>query len=86
MPGHANSTDVMPIRGELRVSALFEDDVRPLPRLVIDETPLVAGAGVVDCDEHVARADGECLASDGGEFEHAGQRDDILRDRIVVPA
>jgi hypothetical protein len=40
---------------------------------------------VVRGQQDVTRMDGERLAADGGEFEDAGQRDDVLRDRIVVP-
>jgi hypothetical protein len=29
--------------------------------------------------------DRECLAAQGCEFEYAGQRDDVLRNGIVVP-
>jgi hypothetical protein len=35
--------------------------------------------------EDVTRMDRECLAAYGCKFEHTRQREDVLRNRIVVP-
>jgi hypothetical protein len=69
----------------MSIRACFEDYVSPLPWLVIDQTPLVACAGVIDCEQDIPRMDGECLAAYGCEFEYTSQRKNVLGGRIVVP-
>ena len=56
-----------------------EHNVAAPPGRVVDQAPLVAGAGRVRCDQHVAGPDDETLTVAGGEFERAGERDDVLR-------
>ena len=73
------------IRREMCIRALFEDHVSALPRLVIDEPPLVTRAGVIHCQQDITGTDGECLAAYGCKFEDTGQGENVLRDRIIVP-
>jgi hypothetical protein len=40
---------------EMSIRASFEDHVSPLPRLIIDQTPLVACAGVIHCEQDIPR-------------------------------
>src|ERR1700739_1729761 len=78
-------TPLSSIRNELSVRALFEDDVRTLPRFVIDQAPFVPRTGVVLCQKHVTRTEGKGLSADRCKFQHAGQRDDVLRSWGIVP-
>jgi hypothetical protein len=73
-----------PRRKQIRRTRL-EHNVAAPPGRVVDQAPPVAGAGRVGCDQHVAGPDDESLAVAGGEFERAGERDDVLRLRGVVP-
>src|ERR1700689_4421915 len=66
---------------EMSIRTCFEDHVSPLPWLVIDQTPLVACAGVIDCEQDIPWMNGECLAAYGCEFEYTSQRKDVLRGR-----
>src|ERR1700720_543485 len=73
------------IRYEVRIRACFEDHVSPLPRLIINQTPLMAGTGMIHRQQNISRMNCKGLAADGGKFQYACQRNDILRGRIVVP-
>src|SRR5580658_1794836 len=70
---------------EVSVRALLEDHVSPPPRLIVDQSPFMSCASVILRDQNFAGMDGERLASNCRKFQHAGQSDDVLRDRVVMP-
>jgi hypothetical protein len=59
--------------------------VAAAPRLVVNETPLVPGAGRVGCDQYLTGMDDACFAVACREFERACEGDDVLTLGGFVP-
>src|SRR4051812_35303550 len=69
----------------MSVRAFFEDHICPLPGIVIEETPLMATANVVDGQQDLSRVNRECLSIRGGKLENAPESEDVLQRGSVVP-
>ena len=54
-------------------------------RLIVDETPFVAGSDIVGADQHVAGAHDEGFSVAGGELVYSGEHDYILQFGSIVP-
>src|SRR5580692_6301620 len=66
------------IRDETRIGSFFKDDIGPAPWLIIHQPPPMARPCLVSRHQYFAGVDGKSLAAFGGEFEDAGQGNDVL--------
>lgn len=63
----------------------LQHDVATAPRLIVDQSPVVRGAGRVGRHQEFAWTDDAFFAVTRGKFERAGERDDILPLGRLVP-
>src|ERR1700723_3480202 len=79
------SASACTIGAEVDLAAFFERHVKPLPRLVINKPPSVAGTGGVGSHQNLARTDDETLPSVRHKLQYSRQSNHVLRCRRIMP-
>jgi NAD(P)-dependent dehydrogenase (short-subunit alcohol dehydrogenase family) len=67
------------LRHEGIFGARLQYHIRAPPRLIVYQTPFVAGADIVLGEQHIAGSHHECLAVAGSEFKRSRQRNHVLQ-------
>jgi len=69
----------------MRVSTRLENHIGSFPRIIIDQSPLMPRANVIDRQKNLPGMNGESFSANHGELQDPRQGDNILRCWGIVP-